>query len=82
MLQKIDDVIVQDVHPDRRSLIIIAQRRNIAQQDIPSYTSTIPDIMHILRIYLTPSICISIIIRIVYMVMHKTYLKIPLNHEL
>ena len=31
MLQQIDDVGVRDVHPDRRSLNIIAQRHNIAQ---------------------------------------------------
>ena len=47
MLQQIDDVGVRDVHPDRRSLNIIAQRHNIAQQDIPPCTNTIPDIMHI-----------------------------------
>ena len=47
MLQQLDDVGVRDVNPKRRSLNIIAQRHNIAQQDIPPCTQDIPDIMAI-----------------------------------
>ena len=47
MLQQLDDHGVRTVDPTKRSLNIIGERHEIAEQDIPVINATIPDITDI-----------------------------------
>ena len=47
MFEKLDTMGVNEVHPTRRRLSIIAKRHDIIQRDIPNSTEQIQDISHI-----------------------------------